>query len=212
MTIWFTSDPHYFHANVIKYCNRPFGSKAEWDAGQFNQDTIIEMNETMIRNWNEVVKPEDEIYCLGDFSLAFRPVELYSSRLMGKKYLIPGNHDFCHGANKKSRNPENKAKWISKYREHGWTVLPEFNTRFFEGLGWVNLTHMPYKGDSTDERFQNWRMADDGKVLLCGHIHSHWLTKSTSNGTLMVNVGVDVWNMKPVSLEQLVELVNSEKI
>ena len=56
MNIFFTADTHFFHRNIIKYCNRPFHS-------------VGEMNETMIANWNAVVKPRSIIYHLGDFGL-----------------------------------------------------------------------------------------------------------------------------------------------
>lgn len=81
--IYFTSDPHYGHANVIRYCARPFRD-------------VQEMNEALINNWNSVVTQDDTVYVLGDFSLGFSEVERYSSRLLGKKFLIPGNHDKLH--------------------------------------------------------------------------------------------------------------------
>jgi calcineurin-like phosphoesterase family protein len=51
---FFSSDPHFWHNNVIKYCMRPY-------------TTVEEMNEDMVNKWNEVVAPEDEVYNLGDF-------------------------------------------------------------------------------------------------------------------------------------------------
>jgi len=78
---WLTSDTHYYHKNIIKYCNRPFSS-------------VEEMNETMIENHNKVVKPTDTVFHLGDFGFA-RPDILCNilRRLNGKKILIVGNHD-----------------------------------------------------------------------------------------------------------------------
>ena len=76
-----------------------------------------------------------------------------------------------------------------------------------EGAAKVNMCHMPYKGDSTDDRFQKYRLEDDGRVLLCGHVHEKWKTKRTPKGTLMINVGVDVWDMKPVSEDTIKELI-----
>jgi calcineurin-like phosphoesterase family protein len=99
--LYFTSDHHFWHTNIIKYCNRPFVS-------------VEEMNEALIQNWNDLVLPEDEVYYLGDFSMAARPVEIYTSRLNGIKYLVPGNHDFCHSYNNKSRKLEHQLCCINK--------------------------------------------------------------------------------------------------
>ena len=79
MTTFFTSDNHFGHTNIIKYTDRPFSS-------------VEEMNETMIRNWNNVVTDEDTIYHLGDFAFSRNP-EQFSYRLNGVKILIKGNHD-----------------------------------------------------------------------------------------------------------------------
>jgi calcineurin-like phosphoesterase family protein len=188
--IWFTSDLHFSHQNVIGYCNRPYAS-------------IDEMNEELIRNWNQCVSPTDEIYCLGDVSMSFKPIELYSARLNGKKYLVPGNHDFCHSVHKKSKNPESRARWVSNYEQNGWIVLPEQTTLEISGVGAVNLCHLPYAGDHVgEERYPDKRPADDGKWLLCGHVHNHWKQKDR-----MINVGVDVWDMKPVSVDELGALI-----
>jgi calcineurin-like phosphoesterase family protein len=78
MDIWFTSDTHFGHKNIIKYSNRPF-------------DSIDEHDEALITYWNETVKEGDTIYHLGDF--AFKKWGLYLPRLKGNKHLIIGNHD-----------------------------------------------------------------------------------------------------------------------
>lgn len=81
MSTFFTSDTHFGHANIIKYCNRPFSS-------------VEEMDEQLITNWNSKVTPNDIIYHLGDF--AFYPPEKITDlldRLNGTKVFIPGNHD-----------------------------------------------------------------------------------------------------------------------
>jgi calcineurin-like phosphoesterase family protein len=56
MTIWFTSDTHFGHSNIIQYSNRPFAS-------------VQSMDEVLINNWNQLVRPQDIIYHLGDFTL-----------------------------------------------------------------------------------------------------------------------------------------------
>lgn len=205
MSIYFSSDQHYWHNNVIRYCARPYA-------------TVDEMNEDMVLKWNSVVKPEDSVYCLGDFSLAFRAVETFSFRLNGTRYLVPGNHDFCHSYHKHGRKSENQEKWIQKYKDYGWIVLPEQTTLDIDGLGTVNLCHHPYGDENSSDndagyqdKYAKWRPVDDGKVLLCGHIHEKWHTKESSKGTLMVNVGVDVNGFMPVSQEQIVEIVQNGK-
>lgn len=195
--IFFTSDHHFWHANIIKFCGRPFSS-------------VEEMNEMMVKNWNDVVGPDDTVYCLGDFSMAFRPVETFTSRLNGKKYLVPGNHDFCHSYHKKSRSAESRTRWIKKYEDHGWIVLPEQTTLDIPGVATVNMCHHPYKivnatpsttGEPYDEK---WRPKDDGRWLLCGHIHEKWKIVDR-----MINVGVDQWDFRPVSVEEIGRVICS---
>lgn len=196
---FFTSDEHYWHQNVIKYCARPY-------------TLAQEMNEDMILKHNMVVRQEDTVTRLGDFSLAFRAVENYAARLMGNKELIPGNHDFCHSYHKKSRTPENQAKWIQKYRDHGFIVLPEQTTMDLEGIGTVNLCHHPYATEyelKNGDKYAKWRPVDDGKILLCGHVHEKWKTRRSPKGTLMINIGVDVNDFKPVSVDQLIEIIKN---
>jgi calcineurin-like phosphoesterase family protein len=191
MTVFFTSDPHYWHANVIKYCTRPYSS-------------VEEMNEAMIKNWNSVVGPEDTVYVLGDFSLAIRPVEAISSRLMGIKCLVPGNHDWCHSYNKKARGEGKLAKWITKYEDHGWIVLPEQTILDIPGVATVNMCHHPYEEDVPFEgdKYARWRLKNDGRWLLCGHVHEKWKTKGKQ-----INVGVDVWNYTPVSIDEISRII-----
>lgn len=195
--IFFTSDLHIWHTNVIKYCSRPFSS-------------IEEMNEMLVKNWNEVVGPEDSVYCLGDFAMAFHPVETFSPRLLGKKYLVPGNHDFCHSYHKKSRNPENRQKWIKSYEDNGWIVLPEQTSLDIPSVANVQLCHHPYYlvgQDLFDDKYERWRPKDDGRWLLCGHVHQNWLKIDK-----MINVGVDVWNFAPVSIDEIKRIILSEKV
>lgn len=79
--IWFTSDTHFFHKNIIQYCARPFGD-------------VQHMNDVMMDNWNECVKPTDKIYFLGDFAFASQKVAIdLLTHLNGVKVLVKGNHD-----------------------------------------------------------------------------------------------------------------------
>ena len=78
---FFTSDTHFGHANIIRFCNRPF-------------QNVEEMNEVLIENWNKVVSKDDTVFHLGDF--AFGGSSVWNSiipRLNGHINLIIGNHD-----------------------------------------------------------------------------------------------------------------------
>lgn len=76
---FFTSDTHLDHANIIKYCSRPFPN-------------TIEMNAVIINNWNSVVNNNDTVYFVGDFAFSKYSSNLFS-KLNGNKILIIGNHD-----------------------------------------------------------------------------------------------------------------------
>lgn len=83
MTIFFTSDLHFNHTNILKYCSdsRPFSS-------------VDEMNEAIINNWNSVVGQDDIVYVLGDFGFgSYNELQKLFDRLNGTKHLIRGNHD-----------------------------------------------------------------------------------------------------------------------
>ena len=76
---YFTSDTHFHHANIIRYCNRPFS-------------TVEEMNNVLIENINKKVKPDDTLYHLGDF--AKFDVKGIREKINCKNIvLILGNHD-----------------------------------------------------------------------------------------------------------------------
>lgn len=81
--IFVTSDTHFAHFNIIKYCNRPYAG-------------LIEMHEALINNWNSVVSPDDLVFHLGDFQMSsdYYTLDKISKRLNGDKILIKGNHDY----------------------------------------------------------------------------------------------------------------------
>lgn len=222
MTIYFTSDLHFYHKNVIKFCNRPFRTKNpffrlwEWWTGNISEASVKIMNEALIANWNAVVKPEDTVYCLGDVSMAFRPIELYSHRLNGKKFLVPGNHDFCHSYHKKGRRPDTRQKWIKLYQDNGWIILPEQITVVLPDLGEIQLCHHPRIYDEPNpaftDKFERWRPAENTKDsiwLLHGHTHSR---NQLNLQQKMIDVGVDANNYTPVSLETIKLWIDSERV
>ena len=191
MTIYFTSDHHFWHANILKYNpNRQYYS-------------VEEMNEGLIYNWNKVVGPTDMVYHLGDFSFAGRSVELYSHRLNGIKKLVPGNHDVIHPYNrhfKKSVKRGESDYWPKFYKAYGWEILELTTTLIIPGVTTVNLSHIPY--DNNDPRYEIYKPKDDGRWLLHGHTHS--LEKFKGR---MIHVGVDAWDCTPVSIDQVAKII-----
>ncbi|AHC50819.1 hydrolase [Sulfolobus acidocaldarius SUSAZ] len=71
---------HFGHKNIIKYCSRPFME-------------VKEMDDFIIRRWNEVVSSNDTVYISGGFSINHKKLKEYTSLLRGNKVFILGNHD-----------------------------------------------------------------------------------------------------------------------
>jgi calcineurin-like phosphoesterase family protein len=97
--IWFTSDHHFGHANIIHFSNRPY-------------ENVGEMNEGLIARWNEVVGEKDTVYHLGDlFFISKNEAEAVRSRLNGRICLVRGNHD------KTAETMKSAFEWIKDYYE-----------------------------------------------------------------------------------------------
>lgn len=114
--VFFTSDTHFNHTNIIRFCNRPF-------------EDVEQMNNALISNWNRVVGPDDIVFHLGDFCLG--GVSEWSrilERLNGKIYLIAGNHD------------------INNIRHITEGLFEEVAMQMYIGIGKrrIYLNHFPY--------------------------------------------------------------------
>lgn len=181
MTTWLTSDQHYGHTNIISYSGRPFTG-------------LEEMHCELVSRHNAVVKPNDDVWHLGDFALDERLVGKFLPQLNGRHRLVMGNHDKCHPCRKRS------ASFRKKYYTYGFMELHEKAE-----LGQFLLCHMPYV--SKDQRYPEYRPKDEGKWLLHGHVHELWAVKDK-----MINVGVDQWNFTPVALEELEWIANGNKV
>lgn len=80
-SLFFISDTHFFHQNILRLCERPF-------------DTIEEHDQKLIENWNSVVGPEDTVFHLGDFCFGgAQKWKEIRDQLNGHIILILGNHD-----------------------------------------------------------------------------------------------------------------------
>ena len=186
--VWFTSDLHLGHANIIKFCNRPF-------------ESVEEMNSSIIASINRHVPEEGVLFILGDAVMG--KVSETLPLLAGIKAtvkLVPGNHDRCWIGNGAS-----SGKWVERYKQEGGIseILDGLVTETFQGQQFT-LCHFPATGDSREEtRFVDHRPSRPGWILH-GHTHGAWRQDGE-----MIDVGLDSWGGRPVSVEEIMEIVQS---
>lgn len=176
--IWFTSDTHFCHENIIRFCNRPFSN-------------VDEMNEELIRRWNETVPPDGIVFHLGDFCLG-HPGDWNDiiNQLNGQIYLILGNHDM-------------------KYIKQGFMkrfvyVTQQMSIRV--GGQAIILNHNPFL--CYGGAYRNvWQ--------LFGHVHSGPLSKNGLDVPRLdmlfptqYDVGVDNNDFRPISFQELELVIN----
>jgi calcineurin-like phosphoesterase family protein len=183
MAIWFTSDHHFGHINIIKYCERPFNS-------------VDHMNASMIGSWNGVVAPDDTVHYLGDFAMQPHLVADVLPKLNGKKFLIAGNHDRCHP---KIGSP---SKWLQAYIDAGFeSVQTDMQMEIAGEL--VLLHHFPYRAETEPtQKYYGQRPVDAGGWLIHGHVHHRWKISGRQ-----INVSVENWNYEPVSLQAIAKII-----
>jgi calcineurin-like phosphoesterase family protein len=184
--IWFTSDTHFGHSRIIELCDRPFSS-------------VDAMNEGIIENWNALVKPNDLVFHMGDVAMGKIADSLpLVGRLNGRIALVPGNHDRVFSGNKISHIERFTPEYLKVFE----TILPEWT-----GLDVlpVDFCHFPFAGDShEDDRYTELRPVDNGQWLIHGHVHDEWKVRGKQ-----INVGVDVWDFRPVHLDQIMEVIRN---
>lgn len=201
--VWLTADLHLGHLKICEMTGRPFGS-------------VQEMNEALIENFNALVRPEDTVWFLGDVAMGQLAESLpLVARMHGHKFLVLGNHDrpsklYHH------KTPEKRAMFASMYAQY---FAAQYEQAAFYPFGSEDpmfgspclLHHLPYRDPNFvdhayEGRYEEHMPEDDGKtVLLHGHVHGAWKRK----GPRMVNVGVDVWDYRPVHLDQIRELLRT---
>lgn len=185
---FYTADTHFGHKNVIEYASRPY-------------DTIEEMNESLVESWNSCVSPDDTIYHLGDVAFMSKTkTKEICLRLNGHKILILGNHDLGR-------------------KDHFWLECG-FEQVVRLGYGRSHVIqdepfpifgcHYPLREVMTeyDDRDYLVPHAPEARsvirqgqgILIHGHVHNSWKFRP-----YMLNVGVDVWNWRPVSHEELLD-------
>ena len=172
--IFFTSDLHFGHKNIIRFDNRPFFS-------------VEEMDNALISNWNRKVSDEDTVYVLGDISWYNdeKTVEIFN-KLRGNKILIKGNHDRAHG------KVRNCFKEIADYKEiyvgENKIILCHypiifFNRHHYGAYMFYGHVHNSHEWQMTD----NYRQELEQLDIECN----------------AYNVGVMVQNYEPVTFEEV---------
>jgi calcineurin-like phosphoesterase family protein len=160
MNTWFTSDTHFGHKNVIALCNRPY-------------ESLEEMDESLITNWNNMVKFGDVVYHLGDF--AFGDPWKYFDRLNGFIKIIPGSHD----------------KVLTRDIKQGMS-----RKIVFERLTEINIDHQLIV--LCHYAMRSWNKSHYGSWHLYGHHHGNLPPHGLS-----FDVGVDTNDYYPYSLEDV---------
>ena len=184
--IWLTSDTHFGHANIIKYCARPFANTEEMDAA-------------LIKNWNERVAEDDVVYHLGDFAWGTIGYwERIREQLNGHIYLIIGNHD---------------ERFLSNPRMY--TLFEEviYQKRIWYDKHCIYLNHYPflcfggaYKGlDATWQAFGHVHSNDRSDVGLDHQRLIHCFPTQ-------YDVGADNNDFRPISIEEFAQIIENKQM
>lgn len=212
--VWFASDYHFGHNNIIDFYNRPYVDEFQ-QVGEFKvkiKHTRVElMDQDLIARWNDTVADNDTVYFLGDLAMGRVETGLANAkRLRGNKILVPGNHDRNWFGGKASHE-----NWNSAYRGAGFSILANSVddgngiislSHLFEDLGLeVDASHFPFD-DPTDprvgDRFAAYKPENHGQWLIHGHVHDKWVLREK-----MINIGCDVWDLKPVSIDVIKKIM-----
>jgi len=183
MHTFFTADPHLGHANIVRYCSRPF--------------TPETMDNALIANFNERVSNDDTVYLLGDFTLGGPQLAAaYFARLNGHILVVPGGHD---------------RRWIDTPMTSGCgaqvVILPALVEVEHELLGRVTLCHYPL-ASWPRSHYGAWHLHGHchGTIGI-SNVSADRLLPPENHRGVRVDVGVDCWDYYPVSAEQLAGIV-----
>jgi len=174
MNIFFTSDLHFCHNKEFLYVPRGFTN-------------VQDMNEALVENWNKVVKPNDEVYNLGDFALNDIEAAIpYINQLNGKIYWLLGNHD----------TDKKRVKILDECPnvwEIGYAYLIKHEKKFS-----IYMSHYPTLTANYDEKKFSQHV-----IAVHGHTHQagNWIDKKNP---FTYHVGVDSHNCTPVHIDEVI--------
>lgn len=175
--IFVTSDLHIGHARILEYC-----------PGRGN--TVEEMNETIVRNWNSVVSWDDEVIICGDVIMGIVEKSIpIIRRLNGTKRLCFGNHD--RKLKSLIKLPENQDLFVSAEYQYETTVKVDDKKHN------IVFTHYP---------LMHWSGQDRGAISLSGHTHSTGEARFPSKYRQM-DIGADGNGLTPYLLEDVVRVL-----
>lgn len=166
--IYYTSDLHLFHYNIIRLCNRKY-------------KTVEEMNADIIKKWNAKVKPNDDVYILGDLVFKATDINVVKDtlkKLNGKKHLIKGNHD----------------KFLKQLRWQDYFESLDVYKEIDDNGRMVCIFHYP---------IEEWNGYYRNSYMLYGHVHDNMA--DIKKHPRKFNVGVDVNGFEPKTLDELIE-------
>lgn len=173
--IWVTSDWHFCHDRDFIYEPRGFSD-------------VYEMTGEIIRRYNEVVQPNDDVYVLGDLMLNDNDAGLHAiKQLKGKIHVIRGNHD-TNARMGLYRTCDN----IVEVCEGKFLNYKSYN--FY-------LSHYPCLSSNMDDAS---RPLNKRVVSLCGHVHTKDWDHDLHNG-LIFHAEVDSNNCYPWKLDNIIE-------
>lgn len=175
----FTSDTHFGHSNIIKYCNRPFANAADMDL-------------QLIANWNSVCDRDTVVYHLGDFGFG-RPLHteaIVSQLQFAHLHVIKGNHDktFCEWYRQKHQRPSD-----TLFNSHPSTNVTLYNSYLETVIDGTDFTLCHYA-------MLTWNKSHHGSIHLYGHSHGNL---PDNPNVLSMDVGVDTNNYRPYTLDEI---------
>lgn len=186
--IHFTSDTHFGHTNIMKYCDHKFKN-------------ITEHDETLILNWNKVVAPGDDVYHGGDVAFGKDLGHIRDNilrRLNGRIHLTVGNHDHS-----RYRKMMENIGWDVEYMHYIRVKDEEVEG----GVQEITICHYP---------MISWRASHRGSWQLFGH-HHHSTTAKGLNvykriSPNQMDIGVDGHNFTPISYEKVKEIITKQNL